>query len=195
MIEDLYIELLNSKSHPKIPPGVLGNYEVALLYLQRFGTFNLGLEKFPELNPDAFGVWAQDAESIRLSWDIPELICRIPEKVSGSLDLRYSQIQKLPKLEKVSGYLDLRLSQIQELLKLERVGGYLDLENSQIQEFPNLMEIGGNLYLENSQIQELPNLMEIGGCILAEREKLPYWKDYFNKTGRSHLAEKVQKCY
>jgi hypothetical protein len=166
-----YVKILQADRPPRIPPGVLGNYEVALLYLQRFGTFNLGQENFPELNPDAFGVWAQDAESIRLFFNVQELVTRIPERVLGSLDLFGSQIKELPKLEKV--------------------GGDLDLSYSQAQKLPRLTEIGGDLLLKHSQIQELPHLVKVGNLIYAEKEKLDRWKDYFCRNGRVYLAEKV----
>jgi hypothetical protein len=191
MTEDFYIKLLEAKLRPNIPTGVLGNYEVALLYLQKFGTGNLPEENWLELNPDAFGVWAQDAEFIVLPSDIPELSSKLPERISGCLHLENSQIFELPKLLEVGGYLDLSNSQIQELPKLERVGGYLDLGNSQIKELPNLKRVLGDLDLRNSKIQEMPKLSEVEGPIYAE-EKLDYWKDYFNKTGRPHLAEKVE---
>ena len=123
--EDFYIELLNPKSLSGVPPGVLGNYEIALLYLQRFGTVNLPEENCRELSLEAFGVWAQCADRIDLIWDVPELISRIPEKVLGCLYLNNSQIQELSNLKKVVGDLDLRNSQIQELPKLKEVRKYI----------------------------------------------------------------------
>ena len=171
MVEDFYIKLLESGFHFEIPPGVLGNYEVALLYLQKFGTEKLSEENLFELNPDAFGAWVQSSNSICLAWDIPELVRRIPERVSGNLNLFNSKIQELPNLREVGGDLDLRWSKIQNI--------------------SNLVEVGGNLILENSLIQELPSLEEVGEFIFPDDEKLDYWKNYFMDTGRPHLAEKA----
>jgi hypothetical protein len=173
LIESFYIELLEIDELPKIPPGVLGNYEVALLYLQKFGTEKLPEEKFRELNLDAFGSWVKNTEKIRLPFNIPELVSRIPERILGSLCLTNSQILEIP--------------------NLVEVGGYLDLYNSQIKNLPNLKVVGEHLYLKNSKIQELPNLSVVGVCIWAKKEKLDYWKDYFRNIGRQHLVEKLSK--
>jgi len=165
LVEEFYIELLNSKSHPKVPPGVLGNYEVALLCLQKFGTSGLTELVCRELNPDAFGVWIQSAGWIDLTWDIPELVSRIPEKILGSLYLEGSQIQELPNLTEVEWSLFLSNSQIQALPKLERIGENLYLSYSQIEKLPNLVKIGMDLILSDSQIQELPKLVEVVGSL------------------------------
>jgi hypothetical protein len=152
LLEDCYLKLLKSEERPEIPPGVLGNYEVALLYLQKFGIWKVPEEKLLELNPDAFGAWVQSSNSICLAWDIPELVRRIPERVSGNLNLF----------------------------------------NSKIQELPNLREVEGSLFLWNAEIKEFPRLEIVGQSILVELEKINYWRDYFNKTGRSHLTEKLK---
>ena len=152
LLEDCYLKLLKSEERPEIPPGVLGNYEVALLYLQKFGIWKVPEEKLLELNPDAFGAWVQSSNSICLAWDIPELVRRIPERVSGNLYLSESKIQKLPNLREVEGTLNLYKSKILKLPKLERVGRHLNLELSDIVELPSLVEVVGKIWTKKEKL-------------------------------------------
>jgi len=74
-------------------------------------------------------------------------------KVEGYLDLTYSTIESLPKLEYVGKDLDLDNTNIQSLDNLKYVGSYLSLKNTPLsktttkEELRNKIDIKGNLYL------------------------------------------------
>jgi hypothetical protein len=62
------------------------------------------------------------------------------------LNLRRTQITKLPDNLRIRGYLDLRGTQITELSDNLRVGGFLDLRDTQITELPDNLNVGGKIY-------------------------------------------------
>jgi hypothetical protein len=185
LIEDFYIKLLESEVHPKIPPGVLKNYEVALLYLQRFGTGNLSEKRLPELNPEAFEVWVQIEEDVDFPYFCVHLL---PKKIQGNLNIinspfflkfllvvtrRNNTIKKFAErsrsgkvicqIEEIKGTLSLYENLVYEFPKLKKAGSiYLSscLDNCN---FSNLIEIEKNLFLSNTHLINLPELVKIGG--------------------------------
>jgi hypothetical protein len=190
--EDFYIHVLQSQEGPKIPSGVLGNYEIALLYLEKFGTELLEKENWLELNPDAFEIWIQSARWIDLPFNVPELINRIPEIIFEDLNLKNSQIVEIAQLKKIRGKLFLQYSQIEKLPNLEEVGGCLDLSESRIRDLSGLKKVGGWIRLEGSRIFHFPDLIEVEDYIYAEKDNVEYWVDYFRITERVDLAKKIE---
>ena len=76
-------------------------------------------------------------------------------------------ITSLPSGLKVKGSLDLRDTNITKLPPDLQVGDYggLYLSNTPIQSLPDGLKVGGNLYLENTPIQSLPNGLKVGGIL------------------------------
>jgi hypothetical protein len=89
----------------------------------------------------------------------------------GSLDLRNSPIQFLPKnLTKVGGKLNLMYSQIEKLPDNFMVNGYLDLEKCKnLQSLPNGLKVGHTLDLRDTNIRSLPSDLEVGGDLALYR--------------------------
>jgi hypothetical protein len=85
--------------------------------------------------------------------------------VEGSIDLKGSQVTRLPENMSVEGTLDLRYSDVTQLPEGLSVGGTLDLGYSQVARFPEDLSVGGNLYLYHSQVTQLPKDLRVGRYI------------------------------
>lgn len=91
-----------------------------------------------------------------------------------SLDLRITNVTKLPDNLVVGKHLDLSNTKITELPNNLIVGGYLDLSRTNITKLPDNLLVGGSLYLSESKITELPNNLVVGNNLYDPRiTKLP----------------------
>jgi hypothetical protein len=193
LIEDFYIKLLESEVHPEIPPGVLGNYEVALLYLQKFEIKNLSLELVKEINKEAFSAWTSVKNTVVMYKNGMEkmlpnnLNCNLwlelidesfsgLESIGGDLDIYDCNFLQFPKLKRVEGsvFLGSPIVSTYNLNSLEEVGGELCLKGDRIYA-KNIKKVGALLNIENSGISELPELVEVGTIIIRRSNlfKLP----------------------
>jgi hypothetical protein len=82
--------------------------------------------------------------------------------VTGSLDLRGTQIAALPDNLTVGGWLHLGGTQITALPEGLTVGGSLDLRGTQIAALPEGLTVGGSLDLRGTQIAALPEGLTVG---------------------------------
>jgi len=74
-------------------------------------------------------------------------------KVGGSLNLFYSQIEKLPDNLMVNGYLDLEsCKNLKSLPNGLKVKYYLDLRHTNLTSLPSDLEVGGDLALYRTPI-------------------------------------------
>lgn len=83
--------------------------------------------------------------------------------VAGDLNLRGTNIVRLPEGLTVGGTLDLLGTDIAELPRRLRVGGDLDLRGTDTTALPDEMTVGKSLYLSGSNITELPENLHVGG--------------------------------
>ena len=77
--------------------------------------------------------------------------------VKGTLDLRGTEITKLPDNLSVKGHLDLYRSSITKLPDNLSVGGDLDLEGTKITKLPDNLSVGGYLDIRGTKITKLPD--------------------------------------
>jgi hypothetical protein len=90
------------------------------------------------------------------------------KEVRGNLDLYYSSIKSLSKLERVDGWTGLAGSKIEDLGNLKFVGGSLSLFGASPKSLKNLETVKGSLILSHSQIEDLGNLKYVEqGLILT----------------------------
>jgi hypothetical protein len=123
------------------------------------------------------------------------------KKVYDSFFLINVLVKEFPELEEIKGnfHCHTRSEKETKFTKLKKVGGNL-YYTTEI-EFPCLEEIGGLLSLSN-ETKEFPALKEVGNKVLGlekykkriiayNKKQKNYWEDYFIKTGRTELSEKV----
>jgi len=89
----------------------------------------------------------------------------IKDGVSGSLDLRHTQVKTLGSLKSVEGSLCLWGTQIKTLGSLKDVGDSLYLQSTQIKTLGSLESVGDSLYLRDVQIKTLGFLKSVGGYL------------------------------
>jgi hypothetical protein len=89
--------------------------------------------------------------------------------IEGNLDLCFTQIKTLGKLEHV-GYLDLYKTQIETLGDLKDVKWYLDIRHTKIKSLGELKSIGTNLYLNKNQIIDMKDCV-VGGRIFTDSDE------------------------
>ena len=167
MVEEFYIKLLESDFHFEIPSGVLGNYEVALLYLQKFGTVNLSEGNCRELNPEAFGTWAQN-NNISIYNNFTNNLSQYIPEICKDVFIANEDIIEIPNLIQCN---------------------FLNILNSKIKYLPNLQK-ANDIKIKNSKIKEFPKLNSVNSFIITDPNKR-YWVDYFTNTGRPEIAKKV----
>jgi Leucine-rich repeat (LRR) protein len=80
--------------------------------------------------------------------------------VEGSLDLRGTNVTKLPDNLRIEGYLDLQRTQITELPENLSVGGFLDLYKTSITKLPDNLSVGGYIDVRETQIKEFPSHLD-----------------------------------
>lgn len=85
--------------------------------------------------------------------------------IAGTLDLRYSKIEKMPDNLHVGEDLILEGTKIAELPGNLQVGRILDLEGTKIKKLPENLKVGDSLHIEYTDINELPDSLEVGGWI------------------------------
>ena len=85
--------------------------------------------------------------------------------IEDNLDLRGTQITKLPDNLSVGGWLDIRRTSITKLPDNLKVGESLYLGGTQITELPDNLKVGGYLDLRGTKITELPDNITVGGQI------------------------------
>jgi len=92
-------------------------------------------------------------------------------KVGGKLNLMYSQIEKLPDNFMVNGYLDLeKCKNLQSLPDNLRVNGYLDLDSCKnLESLPNGLKVKGFLDLRHTNLTSLPSDLEVGEDLILYR--------------------------
>jgi hypothetical protein len=155
----------------EIPKELLSDFQFCKVALEKIVIDKFVEEQQREMNLQAVEIYLHASNWICLKYDIDEIVKLVPENVLGNLGLYESEIKELP--------------------QLKSVGLSLHLENSQIRDLPQLESVGDFLNLHNSQIKELPKLESAGKKIFVDRGDLQYWKGYFTKANRPHLADKV----
>ena len=104
-------------------------------------------------------------------------------KIGGNLNLRETNITKLPENLTVGGSLDLSGTNITKLPENLTVGGWLNLRETNITKLPENLTVGGSLYLSGTNITELPENLRVNGSIYG-----------FNNES-SIRVRKIQKGY
>ena len=190
--EQIYIKLLKGEwSAPaSIPKEFLRDFQFCKIALEKHRLDLFSEEQQRKMNLLAVEHYFNCHVDLCLRYNIPEITSLLPRKILGYLSLWSSENLDLPQLEFVGENLSLGFSKVTKIVSLKSVGGMLDLGNSSVRELPQLRAIRDFLNLQNSQIRELPSLEAVFE-IVVERERVGYWKDYFTKTNRPHLAEKV----
>jgi len=92
--------------------------------------------------------------------------------VTGNLDLRYTDITTLGKLESVGGDFNLTYTLIESLGNLKYVGGYFSLKVTSITSLGNLEKVGTALYLEGTPITSLGELKSVGDDLDLDSTKI-----------------------
>ena len=116
-----------------------------------------------------------------------------PMLVTGSLDLRDTQITALPDNLTVGGWINLRGTQITALPDNLTVGSSLYLRGTQITALPDNLTVGGWIDLSGTQITALPDNLTVGGSLDLRGTQItalptPWWTGRGEATRRRCLA-------
>lgn len=136
-----------------------------------------------ELNPE-LGLVIQNNLDLRMT-----NITKLPENltINGYLDLQGTPIFELPKNLTVNGYLDLRGTKITTLPENLTINGYLDLRGLKITKLPKSLTVNDNLYLAGTQITELPKDLNVTDISGLERTNIIDYPVVYN-CGKSYRA-------
>jgi len=129
-----------------------------------------------------------DKRIVRFSIDITDQnVMSIPSgtKILGDLFAAYSSIINLPQNFEVQGLLDLRHTQIKKLPDGLKVGQDLMVSSCRnLESLPQRLKVRGNLYMQNDHTTIIPDDAEIGGKIYVSYS-------YNKKKIPPHLLSKI----
>ena len=134
--------------------------------------------------------WFYSIKKIELVKELENHPDGIQYKHKGDLNLKNSNITKLPNDLYVDGRLNLRYcDQLTKLPDKLYVGGWLDIRGcNQLTELPNNLYVGGNLWLYVSKIQEIPDNLYVGGYLHIS--ETPLSKKYSHEEIREIITSK-----
>ena len=102
----------------------------------------------------------KEGKGLPRNWNLIDRLENHPDgtqyRYNGNLDLRYSNITKLPNDLYVEGDLYLNNSTIKKLPNKLYVGINLDVCDTSISELPNDLYVGWNVYIDNTPLDKYP---------------------------------------
>jgi hypothetical protein len=172
-------------------PSAFSSYEFSNIYLDKYGLKKLTQEDFNSLNKDAFGSLFLKERAINLfNLHLRDDLCKAFPEILNSVSL-YKCKADLIHIKKINGALNLGMAQIKKFPNLEEVNGGVNLSFSGLIEFPMLKSVGF-INLKKSKCFEFPVLENCNSIIVYDQKEKEKLENYFQDTGRRHLAEKVE---
>lgn len=112
-------------------------------------------------------------------------ITKLPDNltVEGNLDIRHTDIIELPNNLTIRGSLDLRHTNITKLPDNLTIGGSLDLNSANIAELPDNLTVGRSLDLGNTNITKLPDNLTVGGSLYLNNTNITELPDTLTVEG------------
>jgi hypothetical protein len=133
---------------------------------------------------------------------------RLMSQNNGNLDLRYTEIRKLPKNLHVKGWLDISMSMVKELpdglvvdewlnasdsflKKISRtikVEKEINLQNSHIRMLPENLSVNGDLNVAGTPLEKLPENLHVEGNIFLNDSGIEQIPENFSTNGGLYLC-------